>query len=213
MTLNESRKIVASMMAAFPSYRAPDVELAAKVWETVTDGYSYGDVSTALNAYMRTNTSGFAPTPGQLIDLIHTITSQPELNENEAWALVSKAIRRSGYYYVEEFDRLPPTVQKAVGSPSQLRTWALDEEYNEGVVSSHFIRCYREEARRKREFEKMPQEVQALIQKTSERLEEKAESQKAIQESGRRNEPANGSVPENVIGRVEEIWERNERAV
>lgn len=133
----------------------------------VTEEYTYEQVDIALRSYMKTNTSGFAPTPGQIIDKIHTMTQPQELNEMEAWSLVSKAIRNSGYNSVDEFAKLPPLVQKAVGLPSQLRTWALDENYNEEVVSSNFIKCYRNELAKQRELQKMPQNVRNFIEKAN----------------------------------------------
>ena len=116
---------------------------------------------------MKSNTSGFAPAPGQIIDKIHTMTQPQELNETEAWSLVSKAIRNSGYNSTEEFAKLPPLVQKAVGLPSQLRTWALDENYNEQVAMSSFQRAYKAELKRNEELLKMPQNVRKLIEKAN----------------------------------------------
>ena len=59
-------------------------------------------------------------------------------------------------------------MQKAVGLPSQLRTWALDENYNEEVASSNFIKCYRNELAKQRELQKMPQNVRNLIERANE---------------------------------------------
>ena len=164
MTIKEARKFVAVLMVTYPNYNPIDEELAAETWAGVTEEYTYKQVDIALRSYMKSNTSGFAPAPGQIIDKIYTMTAPQELNEMEAWSLVSKAIRNSGYNSTEEFSKLPPLVQKAVGLPSQLRTWALDENYNEEVVSSNFIKCYRNELARQREFQKMPQNVRNLIE-------------------------------------------------
>ena len=142
--------------------------------------YTYEQISIALKAYILSDTSGFAPSVDQLVGKIQAITKPEELNEMEAWSLVSKAIRNSGYNSVEEFAKLPPLVQKAVGLPDQLMTWALDENYNEQVVSSNFMRCYRTELARHEELSKMPAEVKALIDSVSKnsysaRIEEKRE--------------------------------------
>lgn len=167
MTFNEAMKFVAVLMTVYPNYNPADEELAAQVWADVTEDYTYKQVDTALKSYMRTNTSGFAPVPGQIIDKIHTMTAPQELNEMEAWSLVSKAIRNSGYNSVEEFAKLPPIVQNAVGLPSQLRTWALDENYNEEVAMSSFQRAYKAELKRHEELQKMPQNVRQLIKKAN----------------------------------------------
>lgn len=164
MTIKEARKLIAVFMVTYPNYKPIDVELAATTWANIMQDYEYEQVNMALNIYMRESTSGFAPTPGQLVDKIHSVMQPQELNEMEAWALVSKAIRNSGYNSVEEYAKLPPVVQKAVGLPDQLRQWALTEELNKEVVMSKFMRCYQTELKRQKEFEKLPSEVQALIQ-------------------------------------------------
>lgn len=164
MTIKEARKLIAVFMVTYPNYKPIDVELAAATWANIMQDYEYEQVNMALNIYMRENTSGFAPTPGQLVDKIHSVTQPQELNEMEAWALVSRAIRNSGYNAENEYVKLPPIVQNAVGMPSQLRQWALDDDYNEEVVMSQFMRTYRTEVARQAEFQKLPHEAQMLIQ-------------------------------------------------
>lgn len=164
MTVKEARKLIAVFMVTYPNYKPIDTELAAKVWSDATEEYSYEQVDMALKAYMKSSTSGFAPTPGQLIDKIHSITKPQELNEMEAWALVYKAICNSTYNSAEEFSKLPPLVQKAVGLPDNLRTWAMEENMNVDVVSSNFKSTYQSVVKREREISKMPNEIKKIIQ-------------------------------------------------
>lgn len=166
MTVNEARKLIAVFMVTYPNYKPIDVEFAATTWANIMQDYEYEQVNMALNIYMRESTSGFAPTPGQLIDKIQTITQPQELNEMEAWALVSKALKRSANNSAEEYFKLPPLVRKAVGLPEQLRTWSMDENFNEEVAMSQFQRCYRTELSRKKEVDKLPSDMQKLIQNT-----------------------------------------------
>ena len=167
MTREELQDFPAMIQAAYPNFNPPSKTAAVNVWMLALEEYEEKAVHIAFKLYMQTNTSGFAPVPGQIIEKIYTMTAPQELNEMEAWSLVSKAIRNSGYNSVEEFANLPPLVQKAVGLPSQLRTWALDENYNEEVVSSNFIKCYRNELARQRELQKIPQNVRNLIEKAN----------------------------------------------
>ena len=167
MTREQIQDFLAMLQATYPNFNPPSKTVAVNAWKLALEEYEETAVHMAFKLYMQTNTRGFAPVPGQIIDKIHTMTQPQELNEMEAWSLVSKAIRNSGYNSTEEFSKLPPLVQKAVGLPSQLRTWALDENYYEEVVSSNFIKCYRNEFTRKREFQKMPQNVRNLIEKAN----------------------------------------------
>lgn len=169
MELKESRKLVASMMAMYPNYKPIDAEFTAQTWTEILNDYSYQQASVALKSYVRSDTSGFAPTPGQLIKTIQTITNPQALTETEAWLLVSRALR-NGYYGAErEFATLPPLIQKVVGSPSQLRNWSqTDLESIENVVQSNFMRTYRIEVKRAEEISKMSDDVQKHIAEVNE---------------------------------------------
>ena len=167
MTREETVKIIRIMVDSYPNYKPNDISETVDVWQMMLSDYDYNLVAMALKAYILSDTSGFAPSIGQLVGKIQTLTNQQELNEMEAWSLVSKAIRNSGYNSVEEFAKLPPLVQKAVGLPDQLMAWSIDENFNEQVVSSNFMRCYRNELARHEELSKMPSEIKALIDSVS----------------------------------------------
>ena len=81
--------------------------------------------------------------------------------------MVCDALQNSGYNYAEEYAKLPPLVQKAVGLPTQLQTWALTENLNKDVVGSNFMRCYRIEVERQNEISKIPMEVREMLEKIS----------------------------------------------
>lgn len=167
MTREETKKIIRIMCDSYPNYKPMDLKETVDVWTMMLEEYTYEQISVALKSYILADTSGFAPSIGQLVAKVQTITQPQELNEMEAWALVSKAIRNSGYNSESEYAKLPPIVQNAVGMPSQLRQWALDETYNEEVAMSQFMRTYRTEVTRQAEFQKLPSEVQRLIRNTS----------------------------------------------
>jgi hypothetical protein len=82
----------------------------------------------------------------------------------EAWSLVSNAIKNGYYGAEEEFAKLPEVVQKAVGTPANLRAWAhTDEASIENVVQSNFMRTYRTVVKRETEYAKMPTSIKNLI--------------------------------------------------
>ena len=164
MTEKEVRQLLAMTQAVYPNYNPPSREAAVNAWLMCLSEYDNNVVMAAFKAYMTTNTSGFAPAPGQLIEILQTLTQPSELNELEAWSLVRKALSDSSYNSVERFQELPPIVQKAVGTPQQLKIWACDSEFNENVVSSNFIKTYRTEVKRATELNKMPENVRKLIE-------------------------------------------------
>jgi hypothetical protein len=170
MTRDDTKKIIYAMMYAYPNYKPvkdnskePTKEMSKVIdlWTNLLEAYPYQQISAALQAYILTDTSGFAPSIGQLTNKIHTET---ELGELEAWALVSKALR-NGYYGAEmEFEKLPPLVQKAIGNPSNLRQWSQTDSSNvETVLQSNFIRNYRTEVKRANELSKLPENVKSVL--------------------------------------------------
>ena len=168
------------MVDSYPNYKPNNISETVDVWQMMLSDYDYNLVAMALKAYILSDTSGFAPSIGQLVGKIQTLTKPKELNEMEAWSLVCDALKNCGYNYVEEYEKLPPLVQKAVGLPTQLREWSLTENLNKEVIGSNFMRCYRIEVERQNEISKMPQDVREMLEKVSSgsyysRIEQKRE--------------------------------------
>ncbi len=164
MTKEEVQMLLAMTQAVYPNYNPPSREAAVNAWLMCLSEYDNNVVMAAFKAYMTTNTSGFAPAPGQLIEILQTLTQPSELNELEAWSIVRKALRNCGYNSEQEFAKLPTVVQKTVGTPQQLKIWACDSEFNENVVSSNFIKTYRTEVKRATELNKMPDDIRKLVE-------------------------------------------------
>ena len=173
----ETVKIIRIICDCYPNYKPNNLTETVDVWNMMLSDYTYEQVSVALKAYILADTNGFAPSIGQLVDRVNTFSHPQELNELEAWSLVYKAIRNSSYNSEYEFSLLPDMVRKAVGTPNQLRTWAMDENFNEQVVSSHFVRCYRSEVAKDKDFRKMPANIQSLINNNSKAQIDKVEQQ------------------------------------
>lgn len=167
MTRDEAKKIVMVIASTYPNWHPLDMSFTVDAWASMLESYTYQEIGEALKAFIVSDTSGFAPTPGQVIGLLDRVTNRQELNEMEAWMLVSKALR-NGYYGAEqEFEKLPPLVQKAVGAPSQLRNWSqTDSESVENVIQSNFMRTYRQELAKSREMRKIPQETRSALKQS-----------------------------------------------
>lgn len=168
MTREETVKIIRIMCDSYPNYKPNNISETVDVWCMMLEDYNYNQISVALKAYVTSDTSGFAPSIGELIAKIQMISQPQELNEMEAWSLVSKALRNGTYGAVEEFSRLPPTVQEAVGNPDNLRNWATsDYKAIETVIQSNFIKTYRSVTSRAEEIKRVPAEIQELIEKVN----------------------------------------------
>ena len=114
---------------------------AMDIWFSLLKDLDYKAVQAAVQTHIMTDS--FPPTIASIRKAVANLTEPKEINEMQAWALVSDALRDSTYHATERFNALPESVQKAVGSPEILRAWALSENFNENVAQSHFISTYR----------------------------------------------------------------------
>lgn len=164
MTREETKKIIRIISVTYPNWHPDNLTDVVDVWTMYLEEFTYQEVSVALKAFTLSNTSGFAPSIGQLVGMMQKVSiDNQELGEMEAWALVSKAIRNGTYGYREEFDKLPESVQIALGSPEQIYRYATDEGYNESVIQSHFRSSYRAVVDRQREIARLPKSMKVAL--------------------------------------------------
>lgn len=164
MTFKEFGIIADAIKTYFPRDNVLPTEHAMSLWYDGLKDLSYQVVNIALKKYVQTN--GFAPSIADIREQaaqLNQNNQKTDLNENEAWMLVLKAIQRSGYYSEEEFAKLPKIIQRTIGSPSRLREMALDEKFNHGVESSNFQNKFRIEQQKEREKQKLSQDLSRLI--------------------------------------------------
>ena len=164
MTRDDVVKLLRIISASYPNWKPANMSDTADAWQLMLNDYDYGSVAVALKAYITTDNSGFAPSIGQIVNLLHTMTDT-ELNESEAWNMVYKAICNSGYNSESEFANLPEIVQKAVGSAGNLRSMSIQDGFNISVESSNFKRIYRTTCEREKQLRMMPEDVKRLVNK------------------------------------------------
>ena len=163
MTQAEAGKIIYTIRASYPKHfekmNNEEIKNMILVWASLFDDITYEQASMGLKVYLRTDKEGFPPSPGQVIDCIQKAEPQG-MNEIEAWGLVRVAIRNGIYGAGEEFSKLPPECQKAVGRPGQLTEWAmLPSSEVDTIAAAQFKRVYASTVKRKQEEAKMPQEI------------------------------------------------------
>ena len=183
MVLKESYKVVFTLRSTYPAYFArytkTDFESMAESWTIFLEDYSLQDVMMGLKAYVSSETRGFPPSPGQIIDKIQMIKNPPsqELTAEEAWGRYVYPAICDGYYHARErYEAMPERIRKAVGSPDSLRELSQgDIDTVQSVEKSHFIRTYNEVRTREREEAKLPQSIRALISQTTGEMPELTE--------------------------------------
>lgn len=184
MNRKEVMQILSVLKAAYPhSFKDMtklDGEALVNLWARQFAEEDPAAVSAAVNALISTRTTGFSPTVGEIKEQLHRLRAVNGLSDAEAWNMVEKACRRGLYNAREEFDKLPPDVQAAVGGPEQLKAWAMmGSDTVNSVIASNFRRTYRTVQEREKEKALMPPEVKAFIAGVAENLKLGGE-QKAI---------------------------------
>lgn len=168
MNKTDTLAILGVLKAAYPNFykdmRRSEADGIVSLWSEMFKDEPVELVAMAVKAHIATDKKGFPPHIGAIKDSIVKIQQPEEMTELEAWGLVQKALRNGYYGAKDEFDKLPPVVQRLVGSPNQLREWAqMDAETISSVVASNFQRSYKVRVAKEREFLALPSAVQQTM--------------------------------------------------
>ena len=163
MTRQEALAVMAMLKTAYPTFykdlSKEDISAAVNLWATMFSEESIQVVTEAIKALMCT--LKFPPTIADVKEKIREITQPDEMTEMEAWEQVRRAI--SFYDAQENYNSLPPMLQRLVGSPNQLREWAvMDRETVNSVIQSNFMRSYKVIAAREREQVMLPESAKKM---------------------------------------------------
>ena len=168
MTREDTIKILSVLRGAYPAFyrdiTKQEAESTIALWESMFDEEPYELVAAAVKAFISGDGKGFPPAIGQIKERIRQITAPEEMTEQEAWALVSKALRNSTYGSEEEFAKLPQEVQAVVHDPGQLKQWAMSPaDEVETVIASNFMRSFRAKQKTSKEYMALPTSVKQLM--------------------------------------------------
>lgn len=166
MTREETKTILAVLKAAYPNFyknmTKEDAKNTVDLWATMFSEEPIQVVTEAIKALMCTLM--YPPTIADVKEKIRKITQPDEMTEMEAWGLVQKALQGALYRGQENYDSLPPMLQKIVGSPNQLREWAMMEaETVNSVIQSNFMRSYKAKVVQEKEYAMLPSSTKQLI--------------------------------------------------
>ena len=173
MTEKETVQILATLQTAYPGFyrnmSPQQLADARQLWLYHFGGHEYQTVWAAVNRLIATRTETWPPTIGEVNEAIYQMQNPDVLSPMDAWNLVRKAIPNCGYYSMREYEKLPEPVKRAV-KPEQMREWALDDHFNEGVASSNFMKNYREMQNREKQDRMIPENVRQLINQVADRM-------------------------------------------
>lgn len=127
----------------FKDHTEEDRKIMLGLWMKAFSDKAPVLIMSAVEYYIFNDSSGFAPTIGNINDIL-MLARDDLLGEAEAWEYINRASANSMYYAKREFEKLPPLVQKAVGTPAQLKQWAMmDEDTFRTTVRREFKKEYK----------------------------------------------------------------------
>ena len=173
MNMRETAELLAVIGNAYPALnRDRDPAANVRYWQTLFADDPAAEVNAAFLAWAAADEKGFPPTPGMLRAKLATLRNpQGDQSEQEAWALVRRALRNSLYGYEREYAALPETIRLVLGEARILQDWAMmDAETVDSVVASNFMRSYRARAVHVKELQALPAQAREVFGAVAEAL-------------------------------------------
>ena len=146
MDKRETARIMAIVYEAYHFFYKDSTDqkaaTAISLWHNMFKAETYELVEAAVYAHIAK--SEHPPTVAHIKNEINFLTNPNQLTETEAMNMILEAASNSLYNAAEEFNKLPTTLKKLVGSPRQLREYALmDSKTMNSVITSNLSRSYK----------------------------------------------------------------------
>lgn len=146
MTQQETAQVLTLLRAAYPAFyrktTAQEAEIAVRLWAEMFAEDDYSIVQYALKQLIADH-SGYPPDIAALKtkikEVIKAATGAP--THEDLWQLLKSAAENSGYCYEEEFAKLPPVLQRFLGSPHALHDLGfIDTQTFNTVYHGQFLK-------------------------------------------------------------------------
>jgi hypothetical protein len=93
MTRDSVIQMLMIIQASYPNYKPPDKTVTVNMWHEMLQEYDEASAMTALKEFIKTDTSGFAPSIGQIIAKIDLVRKRNEINSLEQMLLQESGMR------------------------------------------------------------------------------------------------------------------------
>lgn len=204
MNVAEANKLLLLIDSAYPKYldkvTPAKMKGMANMWALVLENFSLQEAERGLESYVATDTTGFAPSPGQIIAKIRAFNQEASMSAEEAWRVVEMAVQHALRDAQETYNAFPDAIKMAIGSPGALRDMAmLDTQQLETVEHSQFIRAYNTIQQREEIKARTPMSAARLL---TEKAQAELEEKKAARIEDKR--PSNREIVQECKGMSEE---------
>lgn len=175
MTGSETAKVLGLLRAAYPNFykdkSKEELESIVALWTDIFADDDVRVVAVAVKSLIASDEKGCPPHIGAVKEHIRKVLAPDDVGEAEAWAMIRRAVANGYYGYAEEYAKLPPMLQKLLGSATQLKDWAMmDSETFNSVVASNFRKWFTAAQMRQREQAKLPADVRSAIEGVADRF-------------------------------------------
>ena len=159
MDKRETARIMAIVYEAYHFFYKDSTDqkaaTAINLWHNMFKAETYELVEAAVYAHIAK--SEHPPTVAHIKKEINFLTNPNQLTETEAMNMILNAASNSLYNAAEEFNKLPAMLKKLVGSPGQLREYALmDSKTMNSVITSNLSRSYKVLVNRETSLQALP---------------------------------------------------------
>lgn len=177
MTRQETVTVITLLAGNYESFAKrtqtdEQVEMIINIWHECLGDLDYKLV---LQAVKKTIIE--SPYPPTIHDIrknaIEMVNPSNTRTPIEAWEEAYKMICNGGYMTQEEFDKHSEEVKKFFGSPTQLRAYATNVDFNMDVVRSNFLKQYDILVEREKQQKLLPEKMQNMIGQLAKKMEMK----------------------------------------
>ena len=95
MTRDEAKHLVMMVSAAYPNWKPMDLRGTVDTWAVMLQEYEYQSCVVALKTYILTDTTGFAPSIGQLVEKLQQATKREDSWKPGPWSAKHSGIPRT----------------------------------------------------------------------------------------------------------------------
>lgn len=177
MTREETSQMLTILKAAYPNFyrnmSPKDAMATLNLWAEMFAEDDVNIVKCSLKTLIGSH-SGFPPDIAEVKRhmrmLLQTVTGEP--TDEDLWRILRKAVCNGSYGAKEEFERLPPVLQRYCGSPSTLRELAVqDEKTLDTVVHGQFLRQIAAIRERQQYHDSLPDGVRDAVSRLYGRMD------------------------------------------
>ncbi len=166
MTPSEVGKLVQFAFANYPHLQEKDSGQVAELWNAALSDIPFELAKAALVKVL--TTSRYFPTVADIREAAVYLTTGRPMTADEAWGLVTEAIRHYGYYREREaLASLPPDVAAVVRRFGWQEICSCEEP---DVIRGQFRRAWEANASQAREMAVLPAPIREMILAASERM-------------------------------------------